>query len=110
MRKPKKRIRKAFKGYVKLPLRDYPTEQEMLANTQWFGEWKYKGSIILSKRRIYYINMYVYLLDGTKDIINITSPNHLTMEQLKPLLEYALAQTKEYTNIDYDKSYITVSC
>lgn len=101
---------KRFKGCVKIPIRTDLSEQELLKQSVWLGHWKTHGKYILAKRRRYYINLYLFNSLGQKEVLLIHSPNKLDMYQMKPLMEYALEQIKVYTDIDFNKSYMTVSC
>ena len=108
MSKPRKK--KQFKGYMKIPIRTDLPEEEFRSKTVLVGDWSVYHQYIISKRRRYYINLYLFNSLGQKEVVLIHSPNSLCKESVRVLVEYAINQIYEYDDIDYDKSYMTVSC
>lgn len=107
-RKPKTKPIKEFKGCLKMPLYTGTTIDDMIAKSVWYGDWKTKSASILSKKRRYYVNIYITLLDGRDSLTTFTS-NPIHESQMKTFLAYIINEI-DTTNIDWDKSYLTISC
>lgn len=106
-KKPKRE--KIFTGCIKMPLNTNQTEEEMLAKSTWFGDWATKSKLILSKKRIYFINVYMTLQDGREGLFTYKT-KLITSEEMKPVLELIIKNLEIPDDIDWDKSYLTISC
>lgn len=55
-----------FKGYMRLYL-NADSMEEMLAKSQFYGDWLTKRKKILSKSRVYHVNLYTAVIDRMWD-------------------------------------------
>lgn len=108
-KRAKKSKVKKFKGCLKMPLNVSLGEEELLRQSVWYDDWKTKGKLIFSDKRKFFINIYMTLLDGRTSLItHRTSGIHET--SMKPVLAYVLDTLDIPEDIDWDKSYLTISC
>lgn len=109
------KLKKKFKGCLKIPLDTSVGEEQLLANSHWFGDWKTKGSVIFSQKRRFTINLYVYNKQGDYEVTKYHHNSKIGYENFKPIIDCVIADFyKEYENADEDidlkNSYITISC
>lgn len=111
MRKKSKRL-KSFKGCLKMPLNTNLSFEELVSRCTYTGNWLTERKQILSAKakRQWYINVYITKTTGEKSLECITSPNKVDKVALNGLIDIALQDAQKEPDVDYDKSYLTVSC
>lgn len=109
MKKPKKE--KIFKGCIKIPLSTDVTFNELLDRSTWYGDWINKRNIIFSIPRKWFVNTYVYHTQNNKITLETYKTSRVNSQDFKVVLDYIINQELiKYTDIDFTKSYLTVSC
>lgn len=109
------KLKKKFKGCLKIPLDTSMSEEQLLASSQWFADWKTKGNIIFSHKRKFTINLYAYNKQGDYEVTKYHHNSKLSYENFKPIIDCVIADFYEQykgidDTIDIKSSYITISC
>lgn len=107
--KPKKE--KQFKGCVKIPLDTGVTFDELLARSTWYGDWFSNRHTIFSANRKWVINSYIHHLNSRKVTLETFKTSRVNVHDFKVALNYIINEKINlYDDIDFNLSYITISC